>query len=98
MSQKPVTVVAMMTAKPNKIEQAREALVALLEPTHLEQGCINYDMHQHSDDPRRFVFYENWTTKADLDKHAQSDHLQALLKQSDDLFIEPIDITLWEKV
>ena len=98
MSQKTVTVVALMVAKPDKIDQARTALAALLEPTRREPGCINYDMHQNLDDPARFIFYENWTTKADLEKHAQSDHLQALLQRSDELFIEPIDISLWEKV
>lgn len=98
MASKKVTVVALFRAKPDKIEQACQVLTALLEPTRQEQGCINYDLHQNTDDPCRFVFYENWTSSADLDNHAKSDHLKVMRDQADELFADPIDVTLWEEI
>ena len=98
MPQKQITVVAMFLAKPDKIAPVHEALMALVELTRREQGCINYDLHQNSDDPRRFVFYENWACMDDLEKHRESAHLKTLVKQADELFAEPADVTLWEKI
>ena len=34
-----------------------------------EKGCIDYHFHVGADDPNLFYFYENWTTRADLDVH-----------------------------
>ena len=98
MSQKQVTVVAMICAKPDKIDLAREALIALVEPTRREQGCINYDLHQSPDEPTRFMFYENWASREDLDNHAASDHLQALVARIDELFAEPLDVSLFQQI
>ena len=98
MAQTPVTVVALFNAKPEKLKEARGALEALLEPTRQEQGCINYDLHQNSDDPCLFLFYENWATQADLDNHAKSTHLEILRGQVKELFTEPVDLTLWKQI
>ena len=37
-----------------------QELRAMVEPTHAEPGCINYDLHGQSDDGRVFVIYENY--------------------------------------
>jgi quinol monooxygenase YgiN len=70
-----LTVVAVVTAKPNSIEEVKAELNALVEPTLKEDGCINYDLHQSIEDPALFVFHENWTSEAHLDTHLQTDHI-----------------------
>ena len=72
-----VTVVADLKAKPGKEEALRNAALALIEPTRKEQGCIQYDLHVHLTDPGRVVFYENWATVEDLNRHGASPHLKA---------------------
>ena len=57
-----LTVVAELQAKPGKEEDLRRAVLALIEPTRQEDGCVQYDLHVHTSDPGRFVFYENWTS------------------------------------
>ena len=71
-----VTVVARFKAKSGSEEHVGLALKGLLAPTRAEQGCINYDLHRSLDDPSVFVFHENWTSRAMLDRHLQSPHIQ----------------------
>lgn len=80
-----ITVVAIMKAKPGKEEELRSAALALVEPTRQEQGCIQYDLHVHLSDPASLVFFENWTSAADLDRHGASAHLQAFRAIAPDL-------------
>lgn len=93
-----LTVLARFKAKADKIDAAKAALSALLEPTHQEAGCINYDLHQDHQDPSHFFLYENWQDKSLLDAHLQSPHLQAFLAQQEELFAEPLQLTLAGKV
>lgn len=93
-----LTVVATIKAKPGMEERVKEELLALVAPTRSEAGCLNYDLHQALDDSSLFVFYENWQSKGDLDKHLQTPHLQAFLGKADQLLARPIDITLWGMV
>lgn len=97
MSERIVTVVATFQARPGKEAELRRALIGLVGPTREEAGCLNYDLHQSPDDPAKFMFHENWTSKASLDAHLQSAHLKALLPQVDDLCVAFPAITLWER-
>jgi len=72
-----ITVVALMKAKPGKEAELRAAALALVEPTRNEKGCVQYDLHVHLTDPGSIVFYENWATAEDLDRHGEAPHLVA---------------------
>jgi quinol monooxygenase YgiN len=98
MSEKIVTVVATFAARPGKETDLRAALTGLLAPTRQEAGCLNYDLHQSPGEPGKFLFHENWSSKALLDAHLQSDHLQALLPRVDELCAAPPVIHLWERI
>jgi quinol monooxygenase YgiN len=74
-----LTVVATFVAKPGKEKKLREELLARIEPTRKEAGCISYDLHQAIDNPATFIFVENWKNKEELDKHLQMPYLQSLL-------------------
>ena len=93
-----VTVVATFQAKPGREAELKKALTGLVEPTRKETGCINYDLHQLPRDPSRFLFHENWTSKALLDAHLQSPHIKALLPQVPELTVAPPEIQIWEKI
>lgn len=95
---KTLTVVATFQARPGKEAELRTALIALVEPTRKEAGCINYDLHASPEDPARFLFHENWTSQAHLDAHLQSPHLQALLPRLDALCVAIPEITTWERI
>lgn len=98
MNVKPITVVAQLHAKPGEEARVQRELLSLLAPTHNEPGCLNYDLHRPADTPALFLFHENWASKADLDQHLKSPHLQAALANVRERLARPPQITIWEKV
>ena len=88
----PYTIIGTVVAKPTTREELLEILTDQVAPTRLEPGCINYDFHVDANDPCRFVFYENWRSKADLDAHLTMPHLQPLFSRLAELLAEPVDI------
>jgi len=93
-----VTVVAKIKAKPGLEQQVSQALMALVGPTRKEPGCINYDLHLSTDDPTLFLFYENWTSKKDLDEHLNMPYLRDFLGRAGELLAVPVEIQLWEMI
>ena len=93
---KQVTVLATIKAKKGLEETVRNEVLALVAPTRAEAGCLNYDLHQSSDDKALFMLYENWVSKEDLDLHLAMPYLQAFLGKAPELVAEPVQITLWD--
>ena len=91
-----LTVIAHARAKPGREAEARETLMALVAPTRMEEGCIDYDLHQSIDDPALFVFFENWTTAAALDAHARSPHIAHFRSICGENLVEPPVISKWK--
>jgi quinol monooxygenase YgiN len=71
-----ITVVAKIRAKEESVETVRSELLNLVEPTRKEEGCIDYQLYQDMREPSVFVFYENWASAADLEKHKNTDHYE----------------------
>lgn len=90
-----VTVVAYLKPRPGKEEETEELLMSLVPPTLEEPGCIDYYLHRSDDEPRVFMFYENWRSKEDLDAHLAMPYLNTLFEKKDDLLSEEIDVKLF---
>jgi quinol monooxygenase YgiN len=93
-----VTVIAYHRARPGQEKALREALLAVCGPTRAEKGCLNYDLHDSPEEPGVLVFLENWQSKADLDAHLASAHIDAFRAIAPGLLAEPPDITLWREI
>ena len=90
-----VTVVAYLRPRPGKEDETRALLLSLVEPTREEPGCIDYDLFRSDDDPCVFMFYENWRSREDLDRHLTMPHLVPLFERKSDLLAEDIDVKLY---
>lgn len=88
----PLTVVAEIVAKPGREQELRRRLLALVEPTRKEEGCLQYDLHADNASPGRFLFYENWTSEELLERHLASPHLEDFTAVAGDLLGEPLRI------
>lgn len=93
-----IVVVGSLKAAPGKEDAVRDALATLLEPTHAEDGCLLYALHQGAADKTRFAFVERWTSQAHLDAHLATPHIAALLEQAPDLLAEAPDIVVYDAV
>ncbi|CDX14112.1 conserved hypothetical protein [Mesorhizobium plurifarium] len=88
----PYTVIGTIVAKPETREELQAILSGFVEPTRAEEGCINYDFHVDAADLCVFMFYENWRSKDDLDRHLAMPHLKPLFGRLDDLVARPVDV------
>lgn len=83
---KQLTVIAHLRALDGQVEETKALLMGLVEPTRQEPGCVEYWLHQDDEDPAEFTFYENWTNRAEWDKHIEMPHLQAVAEVNDKVF------------
>ena len=95
---KKISVTARARARPGKEAEVRRACLALVAPSRAEQGCINYDLHQSADDPGIFMFYENWESREDLERHLETAHALAFDEATEGMLAEPEEITFWEMI
>jgi len=93
-----ITLVAIAQAKPGKEKVLEETLLALVQQTRQEAGCINYDLHRSLNKPGVFLFYENYADQAALEKHRTMPYIVDLRAKAVDLLAEPIQIELYEMI
>jgi quinol monooxygenase YgiN len=72
-----LSVVAVLKARSDAVEQVRAELLKLIAPTRKEAGCLDYFLHQDLEDASRFIFYETWESSESLAQHVASTHYQA---------------------
>jgi len=76
-----IRVVAHIKAKPDKVEEMRNVLTKIVEPTRKEDGCISYTLTQNVADPTDFTFVEEWESAEKMQAHLGSAHIQEALGQ-----------------
>ena len=76
MSQSPLTVIAITTAKPGKEAALATAQEKLVAETLIEDGCLRYELHQSLDDGRVRIFVETWKSEARWRAHMEGPAMQ----------------------
>ena len=76
MGQDSVRVVARIKAKSDRVDEVRQLLTSLIEPTRLEPGCVRYELLQNRNDPTDFTFVEEWESDPTYASHAASEHIR----------------------
>ncbi|MFZ0930933.1 MAG: putative quinol monooxygenase [Syntrophobacteraceae bacterium] len=98
MKNKRATVLALVKAKEGMEETVRQELLSLVSPTRSEPGCINYDLHQATGENSQFMFFENWKSMEDLEKHRGMPHMKAFGQKVRSLLAKPTEVTLFEMI
>lgn len=75
-----LTILAQITAARGKEELLRSELEKLISITRAEQGCLQYVLHSDNENPRFFVFYEEWESRALWQAHMNAPHLEAYIE------------------
>jgi len=61
-------------AKDGCEEQLKKLLEAMVKPSKAEDGCMNYNIYQYKQNPKKFMAVETWADDASLDGHKNSAH------------------------
>lgn len=73
-----VPVVAIFVAKPGTEKTVENLFRGVIETTLKEKGCIVYQLNQDSENPRRFIWTEQWESAELLADHLAAEHIQTL--------------------
>jgi autoinducer 2-degrading protein len=65
-----------MLVKPGAEEKCREYIRVLQEYSRKEPGCLLYIGHQSTEDPRKFLFYEQYNDAAALAAHRNAPYFK----------------------
>ena len=86
------TVVGVLRARPERRDELLEILRGLVAPTRREEGCVDYHLHVSDADPNLFMFYENWRSREDLDRHLGMPHLAPIRERGPELLAADVEI------
>ncbi|ABU75569.1 antibiotic biosynthesis monooxygenase [Cronobacter sakazakii] len=92
-----VPVVAIFVSKPGKEETLEQLFRGVIEKTHAEEGCIVYQLNRDTENPRRFVWTEEWESRELLQKHLQSAHIIHLFSELPK-YIETSSVMMLDKL
>lgn len=85
---KALTIIARIEAKKESVELVKSELLKLIEPTRLEEGCIQYDLHQDNERPEVFLFYENWESRDLWQIHMNNPPLAAYVAATEGAIVD----------
>ena len=87
---------AEISPKPEHFAEAREAVMAIVEPTREEPGCVSFTLLDNEDEGRLYLF-EEWRDQADLDAHYAKPYTAAVFQKYENWLQHPPIITKMKK-
>ena len=90
-------VVAIFVAKPGAEEKLEALFRSVIATTLKEDGCISYQLNRELDNPRRFVWTEEWESRELLNRHAAAPHIKAILAEIPEL-VESAEVIPLRKI
>jgi quinol monooxygenase YgiN len=84
-----IDVIAHIQAKPGQEAAVRAVLEGFIAPTRQENGCLRYELFADADDPSKFTFIEEWSSRDALNVHGQSAHIASGRAKMGDLLAGP---------
>lgn len=92
-----IRLIATIVAKENHENEVVSACKAMVKPSYKDEGCIQYEFHKDTTQPRTFIFFEIWKDQNAIDKHNETEHMKAFVENLKDK-IELLDIKFIEKL
>jgi quinol monooxygenase YgiN len=77
----PFTLIVHFKVKKGEEKTLVEAAKPCIEATRKEKGCVTYELHQDTEEPTKFTFFERWKSPKALQSHLKAEHTQKLLKE-----------------
>jgi quinol monooxygenase YgiN len=73
-----------------KQAEFRDKLLAVLEPTRAEPGCISIHVYEGTREPLVYFIHSEWIDDAALDAHAKLPHMTRFLGVLGELLVQPL--------
>lgn len=77
-------------------DEKRDALIAagqkLAAASRAEDGCLNYRLHEDTEQRNHFVFVEEWESQEILEAHGKTPHIAEFMGAAGNFLTAPPDI------
>jgi quinol monooxygenase YgiN len=68
-----------------------------VESSRREPGCLQYDLHQSSENPAQFMLHETWESDAALARHFETPQMKEWAKRRDAI-VASRQVTRWRLI
>ena len=70
-----VRIIVRVRAKPEAMEEMKQLLSSVVEPTRREPMCIVYELLQDRETPFEFLIVQEWVSDRAYDEHLERPHM-----------------------
>ena len=92
----PVAIVGQFRLPPEQLAAARPLMIAVMEASRAEPGCIEYNYAEDLLEPGLMRVSEVWESRAHLAAHFQSPHMQRWMVERAALGLSGRQVTAFE--
>ena len=89
---------AIYLAEEGKENALEQHLRAMIVPTRDEPGCVHYQVHRSTDNPRRFLLFEHYSSHDGFEFHKATPHFETHIKHGAWPLLESRDATFWHLI
>lgn len=93
-----LTIFARITPKPEYLDDARSAVLGIVQATRAEPGCRAFQLHDDWNGKGRLHIYEVWDDEAGLIAHHNQPYTQAVFDSYREWLSEPVEINTLRQV
>ena len=98
MNDQEIVLIARLKVRDDAVEEAKRLALKIVADSRVEEGCLNYDVHQAVDDPTVFVWHETWKNRAALDEHFEFPYFKEFFAAAGALAAEEPQITITKMI
>ena len=96
MSENGLFVFARTSPKHEHFEDAKQAILNILQKTREEPGCRQFELHENHSEKTLFL-YEEWENEASLEEHYQKPYTSEVFEYYKEWLAAPVDIVKMSK-
>jgi quinol monooxygenase YgiN len=96
MSHNSLFVFARISPKKEHFEDAKNAILNILQQTREEPGCRQFELHENGIEKALFL-YEEWASESALEEHYQKPYTAAVFESYKEWLASPVNVVKMEK-
>ncbi len=96
MSQNSLFVFARISPKVEHFEDAKNAILNILQQTREEPGCHQFELHENNSEKSLFL-YEEWASESALDEHHQKPYALDVFESYKKWLSSPVEVVKMTK-
>ena len=95
---RPLYLIAVITPRRDRTDEARAAFAQLVAATLEEPGCELYDLVVNPEDPGTWLMLEKWASREAWDAHMTTAHVIAHIASAEAFLAGPAELRFYDPV